>query len=316
MSDYLNGKELNYWETCTRTKIDGTTSEKRVPICLCLDLSGSMWQGKNGFRPVDKLITALKKFVDDIKSSANGRSAEIAIVAFVNKSVILQDFTLADQMTTAKVNKLCKSFLPNYEHLDNMYRCGDLEQGVIQSLLLLESRKDLYHKYGISYWQPMLVIMTDGVPTRGTGARAKRVGLNALAPMIQEIKERRDSRKLSVISVLCSSGVRENQAKELLQSLINEKDQVYTFDSNQPKSFDDFFLFLSMSVSAASKGKVINVSKFQEKLNADSESGKSVIEPNDLEEELDYSFSQATDVVETSEEDDEKIRRFLELDNW
>ena len=191
-------------------------------------------------------------------------TAEVAVVGFVNKGVILQDFDLADSFTEKKIQSLIDSLLPNYEHLPaKIMRCGDLESGVQQSLCVLDSRKKLYQKYGIPYCQPMLVLMTDGVPTRGSGKNLEILDASRMKAMVADIEERRKSRKLSVISVYCARGSQEDkEAVDFLKKLINPNDEVYCIDDKQPKSFDKFFVFLSMSVSAASRGKAIDIKKF------------------------------------------------------
>ena len=266
--NYLSGIKPSYWETCERTDIDGGNSEKRVPICVCLDLAGSMWDASEGVSSMERLKIGIRQFVNDVQKSEQCRSAEIAVVVFVNKGVILQDFTLANSIDEQKIQKLFDSFKPNYDSAGGTERrSGDVEAGIQQALCVLDARKNLYQDYGIPYCQPMLVVMTDGAPTRGRGKKLSSLRPTQLKGMIDEIASRRNSRKLTVISVYCERGTNEDRdALVFLKKLINDNDEVYKINDSEPEGFDKFFAFLSMSVSAASQGKAIDVAKFNAKM--------------------------------------------------
>lgn len=267
-NNYLDNVRPFYWDTCERSDIDGSSSEKRIPICLCLDLSGSMWNDRHGTPSIERLKEGIRRFITDIRSNEQGRSAEIAVVGFVDKGVILQDFMLADSFTNEKIQKLIDSLLSNYDHLPaKIRRSGDLEAGIQQSLCVLDARKAMYQDYGVPYCQPMLVVMTDGVPTRKEWGQLTPLDASRLSKMIEEIARRRNSRKLTVIAVYCERGSTEDGAAvAFLKNLINDNDEVYKINDREAEGFDKFFVFLSMSVSAASQGKAIDVAKFNAKM--------------------------------------------------
>ena len=142
----------------------------RVPVCLCLDLSGSMGEieegdfkstgrtetvdGKvyniveGGISRLDQLRAGLNLFFDAIRDDDTAvDAAEIAIVGFSNKAIKLLDFNHIDNQAVPK-----------------MYADGStaMGEGVNMALQMLEERKQLYKENGIQYYQPWLVIMTDG----------------------------------------------------------------------------------------------------------------------------------------------------------
>ncbi|MBQ6971365.1 MAG: VWA domain-containing protein [Synergistaceae bacterium] len=121
----------------------------RVAVCLCLDTSGSM----NG-HPINELNAGVRLFYDAVeRDSMASASAEIAIVTFGHEGVkCIQDFTTADNASTPV-----------------MTAGGQTPMGEAVNLALdmLEARKKQYIKSGIEYYQPWLVLMTDGKPYGG-----------------------------------------------------------------------------------------------------------------------------------------------------
>lgn len=123
---------------------------QRIPICLCLDTSGSM-RGK----PIEELNEGVKLFYDSLKEDEVATySAEICIVTFGNKEEpwvrCVSDF----------------SDLSKQRSVPTLSAGGQTPMGdaVNLALDLLEKRKEQYKNSGIDYYQPWLVIMTDGRP--------------------------------------------------------------------------------------------------------------------------------------------------------
>lgn len=118
----------------------------RVPICLCLDVSGSMRDEK-----IDELNRGVELFYQAIKDDEMAQfSAEICIVTFGESVKCEADFA---------------SVLLNGEP-PRLYAYGltPMGSGVNLALDLLEQRKQEYKDKGVDYFQPWLVIMTDGYP--------------------------------------------------------------------------------------------------------------------------------------------------------
>jgi len=146
----------------------------RVPVCLCLDTSGSMsrvvrgnventgetcfvdgktWNVvKGGITAIKDLNDGVHSFFDAILSDEVAMySAEVCIITFGgNGPKVISDFKTADQQD------LSFSLSAN----------GDtyLGEAVNMALDKLEKRKEEYRNKGVDYFQPWLVIITDGEP--------------------------------------------------------------------------------------------------------------------------------------------------------
>ena len=146
----------------------------RVPVCLCLDTSGSMGRivrgetqstgktiysdGKTwnvvtgGVSAINDLNDGLNQFFEAIRTDEVAvYSAEICVITFGGKKAeVISNFATVDQIDT--------SF--------SLVADGDTYMGEAVNMALdrLEKRKQAYKDKGIDYFQPWLVIMTDGTP--------------------------------------------------------------------------------------------------------------------------------------------------------
>ena len=119
----------------------------RVPVVLCLDTSTSM-----AGDPIRELADGVELFYQSVFDHEIARfSAEIAVVTFgcdgVRRAV---DFGPVDEPP----------------QLD--FRAGGntpMGRGVGEALDMLEERKQAYRSAGVDYFQPWMVLMTDGAPT-------------------------------------------------------------------------------------------------------------------------------------------------------
>lgn len=123
----------------------------RVPVVLCLDVSASMTiDGR-----IDQLNKGVQEFFRSVSDDKIAKwAAEICIVTFNNEATKLVDFNYVDKQKEA------------FEAL-KLKASGNTAMGaaVELSLSLLDQRKAEYRKKGIDYWQPWLVLMTDGQAT-------------------------------------------------------------------------------------------------------------------------------------------------------
>lgn len=120
----------------------------RVPIALCLDASGSM-----SGHPMQELNEGVRLFFEALQADPIARaSAEIAIISFSDQAQTVLDFQGLNGVT-APPEMVCTGGSTN------------LGGGVNLALDLLETRKKEYQKAGVDYFQPWLVLMTDGQPT-------------------------------------------------------------------------------------------------------------------------------------------------------
>ena len=119
----------------------------RVPVVLCLDTSTSM-----AGDPIRELADGVALFRQSVFDDEIARfSAEIAVVTFgcdgVRRAV---DFGPVDE----------------WPQLD--FQAGGntpMGRGVGEALDMLEERKQAYRSAGVDYFQPWMVLMTDGAPT-------------------------------------------------------------------------------------------------------------------------------------------------------
>lgn len=118
----------------------------RVPICIVLDTSGSMIGD-----PINELNEGLKTFFDAIHSDEVAKwSAEISIVTFGGGVTQILDF-----------DNIQKQDCPKLDSNGNT----PMGEAVNLALDLLERRKEEYGSVGVDYYQPWMVLMTDGQPT-------------------------------------------------------------------------------------------------------------------------------------------------------
>lgn len=178
-----------------------TNPAARVPICLVLDASGSMdtvisgdyhktgqkvtkdgatydiVEGQTVTR-LDELNSGLDQFLRELLEDPQARlSAEVCVVAFADKAQEIFDFAPL-----------------TIEHLGTkIASCGgqtSIGSGVKLALELLDRRKAEYQNAAVDYFQPWLVVITDGQPTDQTHLEAAA-----------DIRMRVQARKLSVFAI-------------------------------------------------------------------------------------------------------------------
>jgi len=122
--------------------------ESRCPVVLILDTSESM-QGQPIFE-LNTGLAAFKYYVEEDPLAA--LRVEIALVTFGGEARVIQDFRTIDQFTAPELKAQGNS---------------PLGGALTLSLSLLEQRKKIYKRQGISYYRPWLFLITDGAPTDG-----------------------------------------------------------------------------------------------------------------------------------------------------
>ncbi len=215
----------------------------RVPICLCLDTSGSMdavegdcqatgetifkdgreWNVvTGGTTRLNELQEGIKAFYASIKEDEIAMySAEICIVTFDDKATCVMDFgTVENQADMPELTTGDKTAMG---------------EGVNLALDLLEKRKEQYKDSGVDYFQPWLVIMTDGIPNGNPSEMARAS---------KRIKELQNEKKLTVFPI----GIGNEADKTALESLSN-----WSPLKLQGLKFREFFAWLSQSVSRTSQ---------------------------------------------------------------
>ena len=216
----------------------------RVPICLCLDTSASMgavegdyvetgetvfedgrtWNlVTGGTSRIDELKRGVEQFYEAIREDEMAvYSAEICIVTFDSKAQCVMDFANIDRQ----------------EVLPDLIARGDtaMGEGVNLALDLLENRKQEYRDKGVDYYQPWLVLMTDGEPN---GSDAE------LARAVRRTNDLVNGKKLTVFPISIGD--------EADMSALNSFSPKRPALKLQGLKFREFFAWLSQSVSKVSQ---------------------------------------------------------------
>lgn len=218
----------------------------RVPVCLCLDTSGSMGQvidgevqktGRQvfedgqmwdvvfgGVSAIEKLMEGVNTFYEAIRCDEVAQyAAEICIVTFGGSAPkVVMDFANIERQTEAP----------------HLVADGDTPMGEAVNLALdrLESRKQEYKEKGVDYYQPWLVLMTDGSPDGSDPEELQRA--------IQRTVDLVESKKLALFPI----GIGENADMETLARFSPARTPLRLKEMR----FMEFFQWLSQSVSRTS----------------------------------------------------------------
>lgn len=216
----------------------------RVPICLCLDTSGSMREvegdcvptgekifedGKEwnvvtgGTSRIDELKKGVQLFYDSIRNDEMAvYSAEICIVSFDDQAKCVVDFANVERQ----------------DNIPELVAQGNtaMGEGVNLALDLLEQRKKEYKDKGVDYYQPWLVLMTDGKPN-GKESEFER----AVERTVEMVK----SKKLTVFPIAIGD--------ETDLIALNKFSPNRSALKLRGLKFNEFFAWLSKSVSKTSQ---------------------------------------------------------------
>lgn len=134
-------------------------AENPATRCACVvavDVSSSM-----SGQPIAELNEGLKEFYREIANDEVAKySVEPGIVTFSSGASVATQINSTDGP------------VPPTLHAAG---CTDLGKGLTLALDLLQARKALYKQAGLAYYQPWLVLMTDGQPTDDWRSAAQRV---------------------------------------------------------------------------------------------------------------------------------------------
>jgi len=200
-------------ELVIRTKELVENPTRRVPVCLVLDTSGSM-----SGEPIKELNEGIRLFFEAIKNDEVARySAEIAIVTFGGTAEKILDFAGID-----------RQIIPTL----GAYGNTPMNEAVNIALDVLEHRKEEYKSYGVPYYQPWMILMTDGAPdSHPTTAIQRTVNLV-------------ESKNLSIFPIGIGNGADMNMLKQFSPNKL----PLRLIGLN----FEAFFEWLSQSVRNAS----------------------------------------------------------------
>ena len=192
--------------------IDNPTA--RVPICLVLDTSGSM-----SGDPINELNEGVQMFFKAIKEDEVAQfSAEIAIVTFGGTSNKILDFESINNQSVPVLNASGST---------------PMGSGVNLALDLLEQRKLEYQNAGVDYYQPWMVLMSDGGPTEPIESAVGRTC------------ELINSKKLTIFPII----IGDDSGAKVISRFSPDKPPLKLKGLN----FKEFFEWLSQSVSRVSQ---------------------------------------------------------------
>lgn len=173
--------------------------------------------------PIKQLNQGLTNFIASIKSNDDTRSAtDIAIITFGSSVEIVMPF-----------GKISEEGLPEIKASTTMTPIGE---GILTALELLNARKEGYKEQGIKYYQPWLVVITDGAPQ----------GPNAMANMelaIQACNELEREDKLVIFNI----GVGNSVDFDILKRVSVKREEPISVSSGD---FGKLFEFLGSSSSS------------------------------------------------------------------
>ena len=186
----------------------------RVPVALCLDGSSSM-DGK----PIQELNAGVEQYLAEMQSNCMTlASVETAVVAFADEATCAADFATPDRMQYAELKA---------------YGMTDMGAGLTMALDLLEQRKNQYKTAGVDYYQPILVVMSDGKPNGDP---------RQLDAAIGRIRQQAKDRKLTVVAV----GIGQEADMDTL-ARVSPCQRPVRLNGLQ---FREFFAWLSQSVAS------------------------------------------------------------------
>ena len=145
----------------------------RIAVGLCLDVSSSM-KGA----PIRELNKGVQEYLAQMRGDDMTRySVETAVVTFATEVNRLSDFRLPDDVQLPEMTA------------EGTTHMGD---GLMEILDQLDKRKSQYKATGVDYYQPMLVVMSDGHPNGNRETLEKAIG---------RISQLTQHRKLTVVAV-------------------------------------------------------------------------------------------------------------------
>lgn len=186
----------------------------RCACALVLDTSGSMYG-----TPIDELNVGVAQFIDELRGDD-----------FASYAVEVGVFTFGNEVREAL------PFTPAYQIKDCAPFCADggtpMGQAVELAIERLARRKAEYKKAGVSYYQPWLVLMSDGAPTDNWQASAQR------------LRKMAEDRKVAVLAV----GIGAGASLEILEQFSTRPAKTLA-----GMKFREFFAWLSQSMERVSQ---------------------------------------------------------------
>ncbi len=202
------------------------STRKRLPICFCVDTSGSMEAPTtNGKTRMEEVNEAFFSFINAMKQNEDvAASSDIAVVSFGGEAKIETNFQPIKNFSMNEFSAVHRAYTP-------------LGESIQVALKMLEIRKEKYKEKGMKYYQPWLVVITDGEPE----------GENAVENMdiaVQQATALEKENKLVVFNV----GIGDDVNIDVLKKLSVKREKPITVKETDLGTLFEFLGASSQSV--------------------------------------------------------------------
>ncbi len=157
--------ELNYYNQQAKQSYSDDLIQNPSTRCACIlviDTSSSM-----SGSPINELNKGITAFIEAVKNDdVAACSVDLAIISAGDTVSVQQPFTTVINIPDGASSNV------------TAYGLTPIGEAVDTALNMLEGRKNEYKRNGIAYYQPWLVIISDGAPTdawQGPAQRAKNL---------------------------------------------------------------------------------------------------------------------------------------------
>jgi uncharacterized protein YegL len=173
--------------------------------------------------PIKQLSSGVQKFFEELMNDDVARyAAEVSIVTFGDTAKCIEDF--------------CDIGRQNLNQTFSAYGGTPMGEALIISLDKLEQRKQEYKDAGVDYFQPWLIIMSDGQPNGDSAI---------LETAIKRTSELQMQKKLAIFPI----GIGDDADMDVLQQISPARPPLRLKGLN----FPEFFLWLGRSVARTSQ---------------------------------------------------------------
>ena len=208
--------------------VDVNNPAPRCPVILLLDTSFSM-EGE----PINELNQGVRQFIcETAYDEAASMSVELEIITFNNKADIVMPFT--------PIYNVDKN--PPPLTVDG---CTHLGEALDLAAKELDKRRQTYQNNGIPYYNPWVILMTDGRPTDDWQAPAGR------------LKKMADDKDITYLGIEIGSKVDHGI---MLQLMPSRNPKIATLDKLE---FKKFFRWLTSSMSTLANSAVADQDDLQ-----------------------------------------------------